>query len=103
MSELASIQSVTFSDRPYRLVDVRDQSEYDQCHIITALSYPASNFSRTMNPFSPEMYQFRNVDGKIIILYDVDEFIATECAHKMAQRGFENIFVVSFYMIFNSV
>ena len=49
-----------------------------------------------MNPFSPEMYQFRNVDGKIIILYDVDEFIATECAHKMAQRGFENIFVVSY-------
>ena len=89
-----------FFYRPYLLVDVRDQSEYDQCHIITALSYPASNFSRTMNPFSPEMYQFRNVDGKIIILYDVDEFIATECAHKMAQRGFENIFVVSFVTIF---
>ena len=74
---------------------MRDQTEYEQCHIITALSYPGSNFSRMMNPFSPEMYQFRNVDGKIIILYDIDEFIATECAHKMAQRGFENVFVVS--------
>jgi len=84
-----------YEQKPYLLVDVRDQSEYDQCHIITALSYPASNFSRTMNPFSPEMYQFRNVDGKIIILYDVDEFVATECAHKMAQRGFENVFVLS--------
>ena len=74
---------------------MRDQSEYEQCHIITALSYPASNLSRTMNPFSPEMYKFRNVDGKIIILYDIDEFTANECAHKMAQRGFENVFVVS--------
>ena len=49
------------------------------------------------------MYQFRNVDGKIIILYDVDEFIATECAHKMAQRGFENIFVVSFAQFINMI
>ena len=40
------------------------------------------------------MYEFRNVDGKIIILYDIDEFIATECAHQMVQRGFENVFVV---------
>merc|ERR1712179_291912 len=84
-----------YEQKPYLLVDVRDRTEYEQCHIITALSYPASNFSRTMNPFSPEMYQFRNVDGKIIILYDIDGFIATECAHKMAQRGFENVFVLS--------
>ena len=81
--------------RPYLLVDVRDADQFDQCHIITAHSYPAQNFSRTMNPFSPEMYDFKNVDGKIIILYDVDEFLATHCAHQMVQRGFENIFVVS--------
>ena len=43
------------------------------------------------------MYEFRNVDGKIIILYDIDEFIATECAHQMVQRGFENVFVVRNY------
>ena len=81
--------------RPYLLVDVRDSDDYDQCHIITAHSYPAANFSRTMNPFSPEMHQYKNVEGKIIIIYDVDEFLATDCAHQMVQRGFENIFVVS--------
>ena len=48
-----------------------------------------------MNPFSPEMHQYKNVEGKIIIIYDVDEFLATDCAHQMVQRGFENIFVVS--------
>ena len=77
------------------MVDVRDSDDYDQCHIITAHSYPAANFSRTMNPFSPEMHQYKNVEGKIIIIYDVDEFLATDCAHQMVQRGFENIFVVS--------
>jgi centrosomal protein CEP41 len=84
-----------YPQMPYLLVDVRDIEEYNECHIISALSYPAQNFTRTMNPFSPEMYNFKNVDGKIIILYDVDEFLATHCAHQMVQRGFENIFVLS--------
>jgi len=43
-----------YDQKPYLLVDVRDKDEYNQCHIITSLSYPASNFSRTMNPFSHE-------------------------------------------------
>jgi len=84
-----------YAQMPYLLVDVRDSDDYDQCHIITAHSYPAANFSRTMNPFSPEMHQYKNVEGKIIIIYDVDEFLATDCAHQMVQRGFENIFVLS--------
>ena len=41
------------------------------------------------------MLEYKNVDGKIIIIYDVDELLATDCAHQMVQRGFENIFVVS--------
>ena len=44
------------------------------------------------------MLQFKNVDGKIIIIYDVDELIAIECASTMCQRGFENVFIVSFLM-----
>ena len=44
------------------------------------------------------MLQFKNLEGHIIILYDTDELIATECATTMAQRGFENVFVVSTMM-----
>ena len=38
------------------------------------------------------------MDGKIIIIYDVDELIAIECASTMCQRGFENVFIVSCFM-----
>jgi len=84
-----------YQQMPYLLVDVRDKESFSECHIITAQSYPATNFSRTMNPFSHEMLQFKNCEGKIIILYDVDELIATECATTMCQRGFENVFILS--------
>ena len=43
------------------------------------------------------MLQLKNLEGHIIILYDTDELIATQCATTMAQRGFENIFVVSHF------
>jgi len=89
------IVETPYAQMPYLLVDVRDKESFAQCHIITAKSYPATNFSRTMNPFSHEMLQFKNVDGKIIIIYDVDELIAIECASTMCQRGFENVFILS--------
>jgi len=40
------------------------------------------------------MLKFKNVEGKIIILYDIDELVAVSSATTMAQRGFENVFVV---------
>lgn len=88
-------EQTPYSQSPYLLVDVRDSDAYEQCHMITAESYPSTNFSRTMNPFSHQMLQFKNMEGHIIILYDTDELIATECATTMAQRGFENVFVLS--------
>ena len=42
------------------------------------------------------MLKFKNAEGKIIILCDVDEMIAIQCATTMCQRGFENVFVVRF-------
>jgi len=91
----APTEQQPYQQMPYLLVDVRDKESFAECHIITAQSYPATNFSRTMNPFSHEMLQFKNCEGKIIILYDVDELIATECATTMCQRGFENVFILS--------
>jgi centrosomal protein CEP41 len=89
------LEQTPYSQMPYLLVDVRDQEDFMQCHIITAQSYPSTNFSRTMNPFSHEMLQFKNVEGKIIILYDIDELVAVESANTMCQRGFENVFILS--------
>jgi len=92
---LSPIDHQPYPQMPYLLVDVRDKEAFADCHIITAKSHPATSFSRTMNPFSHEMLQFKNVEGKIIILYDIDELVAIECATTMCQRGFENVFILS--------
>ncbi|KAG8542029.1 hypothetical protein GDO81_027525 [Engystomops pustulosus] len=51
--------------------------------------------SRTMNPFTPEILNYKNAHGKIIILYDEDERIASQAATTMCERGFENLFMLS--------
>ncbi|XP_056595792.1 centrosomal protein of 41 kDa isoform X2 [Triplophysa dalaica] len=84
-----------YPDCPYLLLDVRDRDEYDQCHIISAYSYPIATLSRTMNPYTKEVLEYKNSSGKIIIVYDEDERIASQAATTMCERGFENLFMLS--------
>ncbi|XP_057692240.1 centrosomal protein of 41 kDa isoform X2 [Corythoichthys intestinalis] len=84
-----------YKDCPYLLLDVRERELYDQCHIITAHSFPITMLSRTMNPYTKEVLEYKNAEGKIIIVYDEDERIATQVATSMCQRGFENLFMLS--------
>ncbi|XP_069812351.1 centrosomal protein of 41 kDa isoform X2 [Dendropsophus ebraccatus] len=84
-----------YPDCPFLLLDVRDRDCYDQCHIIGAYNYPTAMLSRTMNPFTQEILNFKNAHGKIIILYDEDERIASQAATTMCERGFENLFMLS--------
>ncbi|KAM4036733.1 centrosomal protein of 41 kDa [Anomaloglossus baeobatrachus] len=84
-----------YLDCPFLLLDVRDKDCYDQCHIIGANSYPTAMLSRTMNPFTSEILNYKNAHGKIIILYDEDERIASQAATTMCERGFENLFMLS--------
>ncbi|XP_061578428.1 centrosomal protein of 41 kDa [Cololabis saira] len=83
-----------YPDCPYLLLDVRDRDQYDCCHIISAHSFPASMLSRTMNPYTAGVLEYKNAAGKIIILYDEDERIASQAATIMCQRGFENLFML---------
>jgi centrosomal protein CEP41 len=80
---------------PYLLLDIRDRDEYDQCHIIPALSYSKAYLSRATNYESKEMLQFKNREGKIIVLYDEDEKIAPIAASTLVQRGYDNVFLLS--------
>ncbi|XP_029471891.1 centrosomal protein of 41 kDa isoform X2 [Rhinatrema bivittatum] len=84
-----------YSDCPFLLLDVRDRDAYNSCHIIGAHCYPIAMLSRTMNPFTSDILQFKNAHGKIIILYDEDERIASQAATTMCERGFENVFMLS--------
>ncbi|KAM4676180.1 centrosomal protein of 41 kDa isoform 2-T2 [Discoglossus pictus] len=84
-----------YPDCPFLLLDVRDKDCYEQCHVIGAHCYPTAMLSRTMNPFTPEILEFKNAHGKIIIVYDEDERIASQAATTMCERGFENLFMLS--------
>ncbi|KAM3924281.1 centrosomal protein of 41 kDa [Leptodactylus fuscus] len=84
-----------YLDCPFLLLDVRDRDCYDQCRVIGAHSYPTTMLARTMNPFTPEILNYKNAHGKIIILYDEDERIASQAATTMCERGFENVFMLS--------
>ncbi|XP_019933985.2 centrosomal protein of 41 kDa isoform X1 [Paralichthys olivaceus] len=84
-----------YPDCPYLLLDVRDRDQYNCCHIISAHSFPITLLSRTMNPFTKEVLEYKNATGKIIIVYDEDERIASQAASTMCQRGVENLFMLS--------
>ncbi|XP_034542137.1 centrosomal protein of 41 kDa [Notolabrus celidotus] len=84
-----------YPDCPYLLLDVRDRDLYDCCHIISAHSLPISMMSRTMNPYTKDVLEYKNAAGKIIIVYDEDERIASQAATTMCERGFENLFMLS--------
>nr|XP_057931888.1 centrosomal protein of 41 kDa isoform X1 [Doryrhamphus excisus] len=84
-----------YPDCPYLLLDVRERDQYEQCHIISAHSFPIAMLSRTMNPYTREVLDYKNASGKIIIVYDEDERIASQAATIMHQRGFDNLFLLS--------
>ncbi|XP_024117643.1 centrosomal protein of 41 kDa [Oryzias melastigma] len=83
-----------YPDCPYLLLDVREREQYDLCHIIGAHSFPIGMLSRTMNPYSREVLEYKNAPGKIIIVYDEDERIASQAATVMCERGVENLFML---------
>ncbi|KAM7002434.1 LOW QUALITY PROTEIN: centrosomal protein of 41 kDa [Tautogolabrus adspersus] len=84
-----------YPDCPYLLLDVRDRDLYDRCHIISAHSLPIAMLSRTMNPYTKDVLEYKNAAGRIIIVYDEDERIASQAATTMCERGFENLFMLS--------
>uniref|UniRef100_A0A0X3NXL9 Centrosomal protein of n=1 Tax=Schistocephalus solidus TaxID=70667 RepID=A0A0X3NXL9_SCHSO len=81
--------------KPYLLLDVRDSDDFNNCHIIGALNYPATMLSRCMNFETREMLAFRNRPNHIIILYDEDERIAPRVATILTQRGYDNVFLLA--------
>ncbi|XP_069721045.1 centrosomal protein of 41 kDa isoform X2 [Phaenicophaeus curvirostris] len=91
----APTKEMPYPDCPFLLLDVRDRDAYDQCHIVGAYSYPIATLSRTMNPYTNNILEYKNAHGKIIIVYDNDERLASQAATTMCERGFENLFMLS--------
>ncbi|KAI3383901.1 hypothetical protein SNEBB_000819 [Seison nebaliae] len=85
----------SYLDKPYLILDVRTQEEYEQCHIIGSYNFPSCLLSRSCNYESKEMLHFKNSEGKIIVMYDDDETICPRVITSLVQRGYDNIFMLS--------
>ncbi|XP_059150457.1 centrosomal protein of 41 kDa B-like isoform X2 [Physella acuta] len=83
------------SQCPYLLLDVREKDAFDECHIITAKSYPTAMLARSVNYETKDMLNYKNQPGKIILIYDEDERISHRAATTLVQRGYDNLFMLS--------
>ncbi|NXY50641.1 CEP41 protein, partial [Ceuthmochares aereus] len=85
----APTKEMPYPDCPFLLLDVRDRDAYDQCHIVGG-----KKAGIPQQPILNSSYQ-KNAHGKIIIVYDNDERLASQAATTMCERGFENLFMLS--------
>lgn len=98
---MSSVSAVTYatdqlgiSDQTsFLLLDLRDPEEYDFYRIKESINYPAANIGR--DKIIPELYRFKNKADKLIILYMGDERKGCAAANLMAEKGYENTFLLS--------
>jgi len=82
-------------DRPYLILDIRDPEEYKRGRIVTSKSYPFPRLCRSVNYETKDMLKFKNTEGKLIIVVDSDESMASRFATTLIQRGYDNVFILS--------
>ena len=78
----------------YILIDLRDKEDYHNFHIIDAINVPAALINR--GNFPSIMYEFKNIPNKLIIFYHDDEKSGLHVINNVAERGFDNIFYLTF-------
>lgn len=79
----------------FLILDCRTAEEYEQCHIAGALHFPKLKLNHATNPFLSEMYSFKNKEGKLIVLYDLDESLAVDMANVVYQKGIDNVGMIA--------
>lgn len=80
-------------EKPYLILDIRDRAQYDRGHLLQARSFPYTLLRRDQIP--PELYNFRNKTGFLVIIYCDDEKVSREAAKTFVDRGTENIFLLT--------
>lgn len=81
-------------DCPFILLDVRDEEEFERCHITMAENYPKARLSRATGQFTPEILAFRGHPDKMIVVYCDYGQTSGEAAQMFAEREFDNIFLL---------
>ena len=100
-SQMTTVSAVTYATEAlgitdqtsFLLLDLRDPEEYDFFRIREAINYPAANIGR--DKVIPELFRYKNKTNKMIIIYMGDERKGTAAANLMAEKGYENVFLLS--------
>lgn len=77
----------------FLLLDLREPEEYANWHIKESINFPAANIARDRT--IPELYRFKNAPDKLIVCYMNDERQGTQQAALLAEKGYENTFLLS--------
>ena len=79
--------------RPFLLLDIRDKADFNTCHISYATSYAAHLLRH--DKITTDLYHYRNRDGHVIIIYDLNDHKGREVATMFTEKGYENIFLLT--------
>jgi centrosomal protein CEP41 len=81
-------------ERPYLILDVRDEAEFLAGHLTQALNFPQRLLMQDRS--TKELVNFKNREGKLVVLYDdaPQQRLAGAAAQILATRGFDNVYVL---------
>lgn len=80
-------------DTEFVVLDLRNEDEFQRFHIKDSINFPAPNITR--DRILPQVFRLKNQQGKFIIVYAWDERPGVEAAQKFAERGYENVYLLS--------
>jgi len=92
-SSVAPTEDLMESTSSMLLLDLRDVEDFRMSHIKGAMSFPSPNIAR--DKFTKSIWQYRNKDDKIIIIYHEDEKLVIEAAELLVEKEFENVFIMT--------
>jgi centrosomal protein CEP41 len=80
-------------DTDFLLIDLRDPEDYENYHIREALNFPGVRIKT--DKFIPQLYGYKNKEGKIIVLYHFDEKPGIDYATQLFEKGYDNILLLN--------
>jgi centrosomal protein CEP41 len=80
-------------EKPYLLLDVREQPDFNTYHMLQARSFPFVLMRRDRSP--PELNKFKNKPEHLVIVIADDERLGKDAAKLLVDRGCDNVYLLS--------